>query len=177
VEALRSGVEWDVTFLPFSLSQMHVEEGDASVWDEPGKDTGLLALRVSVVVRDRHPEQFLDFHQRTYDLRHVEGGDLRDPEALAGVLRAVGLDPDEVLAEAAEDWTLAAVRDSHEGYAASHGVWGVPTFVAGEDAVFVRLMEGPDGDPKTSVTTIERILELIVGWPQLNEFKHTRVRR
>ena len=177
VEALRTGVDWDVTFVPFSLRQMHVEEGEAPVWDEPEKDTGLLALQVSTVVRDRVPDSFLDLHQRLFDLRHVDDGDLRDRGALEGVLRDLDIDPTKVFDAIDEGCPLTTVRDAHEGAAASHGVWGVPTFVVGDDAVFVRLMEGPTGDPADSVRAIERVLDLVVEWPQLNEFKHTRVRR
>ena len=32
--------DWDVTFLPFSLSQVHVPEGGTPVWDDPDKATG-----------------------------------------------------------------------------------------------------------------------------------------
>jgi hypothetical protein len=177
VEALDSGQDWDVTFVPFSLRQMHVAEGETSVWDAPESDSGLLVLQVSEVVRERHPESFLGLHRRLFDLRHVDSGDLRDPEVLSGALRELGIDPTPVFEAIDEGWPLAAVRKAHEGAADAHGVWGVPTFIAGDDAVFVRLMEGPDGDPSTSVRTIERVLELLTGWPQLNEFKHTRVRR
>ncbi len=32
-------------------------------------------------------------------------------------------------------------------------------------------------DPKESHETIERIVDLLVGWPDLNEFKHTSIPR
>ena len=36
VEAMRGGAEWDVEFLPFSLTQAHIEEGeDAGVGRGP----------------------------------------------------------------------------------------------------------------------------------------------
>jgi hypothetical protein len=177
IEALEAGQDWDVTFVPFSLKQMHVAEGETSVWDDPESDSGLLVLQVSEVVRDRHPEAFLRLHRRLFDLRHVDGGDLRDPDVLSTTLQAVGVEPDPVLEAICEGWPLDAVHKAHDAAANDHHVWGVPTFVSGDDAVFVRLMEGPDGDPATSVRTIERVLELLTGWPQLNEFKHTRVRR
>ena len=34
----------------------------------------------------------------------------------------------------------------HEARSASHEVWGVPTFIVGDQAAFVRLMHRPDGD-------------------------------
>ena len=177
VDALEAGADWNVTFLPFSLRQMHVEEGEPSVWDEPEQDSGLTVLQVSAVVRDKFPESFLGLHRRLFDLRHVESGDLRDHDVLAHAMRASDVEPELVFEAIAEGWPLDVVRDAHQDAVESHHVWGVPTFIAGDDAVFVRLMEGPDGDPATSVTTIEKVVDLLTGWPQLNEFKHTRVRR
>ena len=37
VAGLADGADWDVTFLPFSLSQGHVPEGGTPVWDDPSK--------------------------------------------------------------------------------------------------------------------------------------------
>src|SRR3989442_40123 len=31
--------------------------------------------------------------------------------------------------------------------------------------------------PRESIATIDRLLDLTVGWPDLNEFKHTRIPR
>jgi hypothetical protein len=58
-------------------------------------------------------------------------------------------------------------------------VWGVPTFIAGDEAVFVRLMDrAPAGsDPAPSIRAVERVVDMVTGWPELNEFKHTVVRR
>ncbi len=41
LDALADGADWDVTFLPFSLGQVHVEEGQPDVWDNPDADSGL----------------------------------------------------------------------------------------------------------------------------------------
>ena len=54
-------------------------------------------------------------------------------------------------------------------------VFGVPTFIVGGDAVFVRLMARPEGDADLARTTIDRVLGLITDHPELNEFKHTRI--
>ena len=69
---LRDGADWDVHFLPFSLGQMHVEEGRPDVWDDPTKETGLLALQVGTVVRDQFPDHFDGVHQGLFDARHVD---------------------------------------------------------------------------------------------------------
>jgi hypothetical protein len=60
-----------------------------------------------------------------------------------------------------------------------HKVWGVPTFISGDEAVFVRLMDRSQSpsDAESSKTSIERVIDLLNGWPNLNEFKHTGIKR
>ena len=176
VTALEGGAPWEVRFLPFSLAQAHVEDDDPDVWDEPDRDTGLLALRVGVAVRDQWPSAFLEVHRGLFDLRHVHAGDLRDRDAIAKVLVDAGLDADEVLGEAASARSLATVKAEHTEFVTSHKVWGVPTFIVEERAVFVRLLDGPRGDAAFAQTSIERVLDEI-DWPLLNEFKHTSIPR
>ena len=176
IEGLRAGADWDVTFTPFSLGQAHVEEGQPDVWDNPAAESGLLALQVGVTVRDRFPEAFLDVHEALFDARHLAGDDLRDEAVLRAVLDTRGLDADQVL-DAAHDGALDVVHKEHDRVVADHDVWGVPTFIAGDQSVFVRLMAGPDGDGELAVRTVERVLDLVTGWPELNEFKHTSIAR
>ena len=91
-------------------------------------------------------------------------------------MREHGLPVEEVFALVDSGEALATIRDEHERYAASHDVWGVPTFITGDQAVFVRLMDrSPLGaDATASRAIIERIVDL-VGWTELNEFKHTSI--
>lgn len=174
VTGLRAGADWDVLFLPFSLGQVHVEPGMPDVWHTPEADSGLLALQVAVAVRDGWPEHFVDLHHRLFEHRHNEAGSLRDRTVLADVISSVRLDPTEVFAEVDSGRPLATVKDQHTSYAASHDVWGVPTFLVDERAAFVRLLQRADGDGELAVTTIERLLDQI-EWPILNELKHTSV--
>lgn len=176
VHGLRAGADWDVTFIPFCLGQSHVEEGMPDVWDEPDSDSGLLALQVGVAVRDNQPHAFVDLHHALYEFRHARSGDLRSRDALSNVLRGCGLDPDAVFDEVESGRPLATIRGEHTRYAQSHQVWGVPVFIMGDAAVFVRLLDRPDGDEALAQHTVERILDLI-QWENLNEFKHTSVPR
>ena len=176
IEGLRAGADWDVTFAPFSLGQAHVADGEPDVWDDPAKESGLVALQVGVTVRDQHPGAFLDVHEAIFDARHVEGADLRDEAVLRAVLERHGLDAGQVL-DAARSGALDVVHKEHDRVVADHDVWGVPTFLADGQSVFVRLMDGPDGDGDLAVRTVERVLDLMTGWPQLNEFKHTSIPR
>jgi hypothetical protein len=95
---------------------------------------------------------------------------------LSVVLRGCGIDPESVFTEVDSGRPLATIRDEHTRYARSHHVWGVPVFIVGESAVFVRLLDRPDGDEALARHTISRILDLI-EWDSLNEFKHTSVPR
>ena len=98
VAALQAGADWDVRFVPFSLGQAHVAEGETDVWDEPAKDTGLLALQAGVVVRDQQPDRFFDTHVALFAARHDEGRHIREQEVIHDVLRANGVDADAVFA-------------------------------------------------------------------------------
>ena len=175
-DALLDGADWDVTFVPFCLGQVHVEEGEAPIWDHPEDDTGLLALQAAVVVRDTQPELFPRVHRALFEARHAEGAQLRDPEVLAGLLSAEGVDAAAVLAEVETGTALKTVRDEHTRVASELDVWGVPTFIVGERAAFVRLMDLP-GDAAEARATVERTVDLLTGWPALNEFKHTSLDR
>lgn len=175
LDALEHGADWKVRWVPFSLGQAHVEEGEVDIWDRPADDSGLLALRTSVVVRDEHPAVFEAVHRDVFDLRHVHGRGL-GPDPIAEVLGRHGLDPDAVLARAGAQEALERVRKEHEAVVASHEVWGVPTFVVGERAAFVRLM-APATSPPEARRAVERIVDLLAGWPELNELKHTTLDR
>jgi len=177
IEGLRGGADWNVRFVPFSLGQVHVAEGEPDVWVRPEVDSGLLALQAGVVVRDRFPERFLDVHEGLFALRHDEGRHLEDPAEVRALLADRGVDADAVMAEIATGGPLATVRDEHTAAAEDHDVWGVPTFVQGDAAVFVRLMERPRQDAALARRTIDRVIDLLHGFPELNEFKHTSLKR
>jgi hypothetical protein len=154
-----------------------VAEGEPDVWDRPEEDSGLLALQVAVTVRDRLPDRFLDVHDALFALRHDQGGHLREEAALRGVLQDQGVDPDGVFEEIAGGGPLDTVRKEHEAAARDHGVWGVPTFVVGDRAAFVRLMDRPRGDADLAIGSIDRVVGMVGGWPELNELKHTTLER
>ena len=177
VAGLKAGADWDVQFLPFSLSQNKVEEGETSVWDEPSKDSGLLAMQLGVAIRDTQPEKFLDAHLALFGIRHTDGRDLRDEAILRETLATVGVDVVAAFAEVATGVPLKTIREEHERGVADHSVWGVPTFVNGDQAAFVRVMDRPGEAEHDPVKVIERLVGLLAGWPELNEFKHTSIAR
>jgi hypothetical protein len=173
--ALRDGAEWDVDFVPYSLAQGHVEEGEPDVWDRDDRHTvsGILALQVGLTVRDEYPEAFLDVHDALFAARHDHGHDIKDPAVLHEVLGGAGLDADTVLQQARDGQAPKTLQSEHEAAVADHAVWGVPTFLAGGRAVFVRVMDRPEGDGSLGRQRIERVLDLVEGEPALHEFKQT----
>jgi hypothetical protein len=176
LDGLDAGADWDVTFLPFSLGQAHVEEGGVDVWDRPEEESGLLALQASVAVRDHQPEHFLAVHRALFEARHGQSADLRDEAVIRAALEAGGADADAAFAEIAAGGPLDVVHKEHDQSVNELAVFGVPTFVAGGRAVFVRLMERPR-DAEHAITSIERALDLTTGWLELNEFKQTTIGR
>ena len=171
VRGLREGRDWDARFLPFSLDQVHVPEGEPPVWERPPEERGkgVRALEWGLAVRDAFPDQFLDFHLRVFDIRHVHGLRFTE-EALRDAAAAAALDPDAVAKEIASGRPIEALAAEHSEALDRWSVFGVPTIIEGEEAVFVRLMRPavPD-DIDELLASIRRT--------DLNEFKRTRVPR
>ena len=177
VTALEAGAPYDVTFVPFSLNQMHLEEGEAPVFDNPARHRDIVAMLVGIGVRDRLPAQWFAVHRALFALRHDGGGDLRDEEQLRRVLDSEGVDAEYVFNEIADGWPLDTFRKEHDAAEREHAVWGVPTFIAGDRAAFVRVMTRPNGNAELAIDTIDRVTEMLEGFPELNEFKQTSIPR
>jgi hypothetical protein len=175
LDGLEAGAPWEVSFVPFFLNQSHVPEGGTPAWDDPAQQADLLALAAGVVVRDRFPEQFPAVHRSLFTARHDEGGDLRVEAVVRNALHRAGADADAVLGEVEAGWPAKVVRDEHERAVGDLDVFGVPTFITGQSAVFVRLMSRPRGDGRLARDTIDRVVGLIHEHPDINEFKHTRL--
>ena len=176
VTGLLDGADWDVRFVPFSLGQVHVEEGETPIWDRPEEDTGLLALQAAVVVRDSLPDRFPTVHSALFEARHAEGAQLREEAVLRTILESLDVDPDPIFAEVATGGPLAIIREEHTTAARELDVWGVPTFMTDTHAAFVRLMDLPS-DATDARQSVERIVTMLAEWPSLNEFKHTSLDR
>ena len=172
---LQSGADWDVRFRFFSLSQAHHSDDD--VWASPAEYSGVLAGLAGIVLRERQPDRFLDAHVALFRARHDQSLDLRDRQVIVDVLDGVGVDGAAVVEEALSGWPAERARAEHEESVQRWEVFGVPTFITGDRAVFVRLMHRPDGDVKVAESTIDRVLDLGDGFPELNEYKFTKIDR
>jgi predicted DsbA family dithiol-disulfide isomerase len=177
VAALRAGAPWDVEFAPFSLSQVHVEEGGVAVWDDPAKAADLRATEAGLVVRDTFPDHFFDVHLGLFSARHDRSLDLRDESVIRDVLAAAGVDAGEVLEIVADGTPHDVFRKTHEAAVTDHQVFGVPTFIVGDAAAFVRIMTRPESDGAMARSTIDGVLALFDEHTELNEFKHTTISR
>ena len=177
VVGLLDGARWEVEFWPFSVEQTRRTDGQPPIWDDPGTSVSFLAMQVGLVVRDHFPESFLSVHAALFAARHDEGLDLQQEDVLRRVLGRHDVDADAVLREVAGGAALETYRREHARSVAEHGVFGVPTLIVGGRAAFVRLMDGPLGDPGSARRTVNRLLDLVVGWPELNELKHTAIPR
>ena len=173
VAGLREGRDWDVRFWPFSLDQVHVEEGETPAW-ERGLDQkgtgGIRALLWGIAVRDTFADKFLDYHVAAFRARHDEGKKIAEEAVLREVAAGVGLDPDAVAEEVASGRPLKALEAEHTEAVDRFAVFGVPTIIEGDEAVFVRLMD------RGNVDDFAHALDLVPS-TRLNEFKRAKIPR
>jgi hypothetical protein len=178
VAGLQAGKDWDVRFTPFSLDQVHVADGEPPVWerpDGPQRGSGVRALEFGIVVRDRFPERFFDFHVAAFAARHDHALRYQDPGVLEDVARGVGLDADVIQSEIEVGWPLKALAMEHSEAVDRWAVFGVPTFIdtslpEGSQATFVRFMD------RGNVGDLEQALDLLAS-DRINEFKRTQIPR
>lgn len=172
---LEAGADWEVEFRPFCLGQVHVEEGQPSVFDREDGGQYLFALAAGVTVRDEHPDHFPRFHAAMFSARHDQSRNIKDESVVREVITEQGLDADEVMAGFGR--AVETIRKSHTSAVQDLAMFGVPTFVVGDRAVFVRLMDRPGNDDDHGRRTVEEVLSTLDRLPALNEFKFTRIPR
>jgi predicted DsbA family dithiol-disulfide isomerase len=174
ITALRAGADFDVAFVPWTMSQGYKADGAPDVWDDPTRDEELLALAVSTSIRDSQSEYFLDAHEALFRARHERAIRLVTSEEITGVLASTGVDIAQVFDDVESRRPHKVIGESFREF--DHfEAFGVPTFVVENDATFVRYMNAPSDDPGASITLIESLVNLMSNQGALNEFKHTKV--
>ncbi len=168
LNALAEGVDIQPTFRVFSLSQVHVEEGDPPVWDAPDGVSGLLAMQWGVAIRDTQPEVFPAVHRALFAARHDHGRDIKDEAVIREVVAGAGADVEAASAVVRSGVTLKTIALEHTEAVERWAVFGTPTFIHGEEAVYIRFMQ------RGNVEDLDRALGML-EWTGLNEFKRTRV--
>ena len=174
LKALSVGADFDVTFVPWTLSQSSRVEGDPDVWNNPAFDAEHLSLAASVSVRDQQPELFLASHEALFRARHERAIRLVTIEEVSGVLLPLGVDMDAVERDDASRRPHEVIGKNYEEFS-TYEAFGVPTFVVNGDATFVRYMTAPNDDSQASVKIVESLLTLMANESDLNEFKHTQL--
>jgi 2-hydroxychromene-2-carboxylate isomerase len=143
------------------------------VWERGFDDKGaggLWALLWGVAVRDAFPDKFLDFHLAAFRARHDQGKKISEEPVLREAAESVGLDASAVADEVASGRPLKALMAEHGEAVDRFAVFGVPTIIEGDEAVFVRMME------RGNLDDFAQALDL-VGSTRLNEFKRTKIPR
>lgn len=174
IAALRAGADFDVTFVPWTMSQGFKTDKAPDVWDDPERDQDLIALAVSTSVRDLQPRYFLDVHEALLRARHERAIRLVTMGEIDDVLAPTGVDLKDVHADVSSRRPHKVIGESFIEFE-HYEAFGVPTIVVGSDATFVRYMTAPDQQPGESIALIESLLDLMTHKSALNEFKHTRV--
>ena len=174
--ANRAGAELHVNFAPYTLNQGYVAEGEPAIWDTPSGDAVLISLEASVAVRDHWPEAFEVVHEALFEARHTHGIALTDRPQVGAVLKTAGLDPDAVFAIVDGGGPRKVIAEDWTHYHDDLDVFGVPTFVFNDaDAVFLRLMDPPNGDDQASAALMKQLVATMALQPTINEMKHTRL--
>jgi hypothetical protein len=174
LKALEAGADFDVKFVPWTLSQGGRVDSAPDVWNDPAFDEEHLSLAVSVSIRDQQPEKFLAAHEALFRARHERAVRLVSIEEIRSVLVPLGVDMDEVECDLQSRRPHEVIGKSYEEFS-TYEAFGVPTFVVNGDATFVRYMTSPTDDGTASIKIIESLLTLMAEQGDLNEFKHTRL--
>lgn len=155
LERLPSDVEVDVTWRPFEIHPEVPDEGmpvealpyAPDVWERmqealrqnaqaEGLEVGRRpkvsnthrALAAGTYAQTEEPERFPGFHERLFKGYFAEGRDLGDPEVVADLAEASGLDVARMQAALAEGRYEEAIRQTGAD-ARRMGITGTPTFV------------------------------------------------
>lgn len=177
ITAMQDGADYQVDFVPFSLSQVHIEDGEPDVWSDPDRYNELLAVMTGMTVQRYFPENFPGVHLALFAARHDRALDLSDWSVLASILESHEVAPEEVAKLIESEHILEDFRRQHLASVEEHHVFGVPTFIVSGQAAFVRVMHRPNGDAKVARATIDRVLDTMTNYPEFNEFKYTSIPR
>lgn len=170
LNGMAAGRDWAPRYVPFSLAQVHIDDGDPAVWDKPSGKSGVLALQWGIAARDHFPDMFPAVHRALFAARHDQGSDINSEAIIRAAVTAAGADADAIAAVVATGTPLATLAGEHTAAVEEWQVFGVPTFLVDDHATFIRFMSRGDVDD------LQRALDLLT-WGDLNEFKRTTIPR
>lgn len=166
VAGVEAGRDWDPVYRAFSLAQVHVDDSEPDVWEGPATRSGVLALQWGIAARDEIPEAFPSIHLALFAARHDHGRDINDETVIRETVAAQGIEPDRLAAIVEGGGPAKTLAEEHQAAVADWDVFGVPTLIHDDQAVFVRLMQ------RGAVDDLARVLDML-EWTDLNEFKRT----
>lgn len=129
------------------VTRLATERGLTFKLPSPFPQNSLLAARVALAGTDA--DWGPDFTRAVYVAQFAEGAQISDRQTLAGVLRCLNLDPEQVLAQAEQPQNKERLKQRNE-MAQELGIFGAPTFLVGDELFW--------GDDR-----LEQALELAAG--------------
>jgi predicted DsbA family dithiol-disulfide isomerase len=171
INAIRDGNQIDFRFVPFSLDQVHVPEGEPPMWERDPEEwgTGMRSLLYGLAVRDAFSDDFFDAHIALFAARHEHGKQLADEDVLKEVIASVGLDADAVAEEAWSGRPLKTLQAEHTECVDQYGVFGVPTYLEDGQAAFV--LEPPAEDVDAPSESIDDLFDEALDCPDEHGIK------
>lgn len=171
-KARAGGAEIDVTWRAFVLDEVNRKDGETRVWDMPEDQRGrsLLSLVAGKAALRQGRDHFDRFHLAVLEARH--GGQrvrLDRAEPLVELAKQQGLDGDRLESDLSDPTLFSEVAADHEEAAATHGVFGTPTFVfANGQAAFVKTFIPPDDE---AAGAVEHLVGLFADRNYIGEVK------
>lgn len=165
LEEVASGHKISVEWRPFLLKEVNREPGERSYFDrETIESVALLALALSIAARGQH---HTTYHERTFRAMH-EDEERPDEAGIYEIARDAGVDVDAFRNEQRR-W-IEAVASEHRLATTRWGVFGTPTLVIEENAVYLKL-DSPPADPGGFWIALET---MALSHPELIELKRAR---
>jgi 2-hydroxychromene-2-carboxylate isomerase len=101
-------------------------------WPEPFPFNSMIAARAFWYLAGTDMDRAVEWARAVFHASFGEGRDCSNPEVLAAVAVEMGLDAEEVLQATADDAVKARLKQV-TGEAMERGVFGAPTFFAGDE--------------------------------------------
>jgi|GEM_PF-6076271 predicted DsbA family dithiol-disulfide isomerase len=163
----------EVDFQPFFLDATHIEESADKFWQSATAFENSRALRLSLVVKEKANEKFNYFHRGVFELRFKNFKDVNNVDVLKELCSTLNIDQE--LVKIGEDGQyLDKLREIHENLVSKYEIFGVPSVILENKSVFVRLMNESNEDLR-SEKLLSFIINALKDFPELNEFKHTKL--
>jgi predicted DsbA family dithiol-disulfide isomerase len=158
-----------VDWRTFSLEQVNSKTPEVHAWDQPERRwRGVAALAAAQAARRLDPARFPAFHVGLFEARHEAARDLSDPAVLDAVAVAAGYDRAAFAAARASAEAWREVGRDHEA-AVARGVFGTPTLVFGERAVFVKMQPVPEEE--SALALLDEVVDFQLRSPFVLELK------